>query len=379
MQNDSPSRSSHSSGWNRGEGRATQLLHEGIAAAKAGDRLQARRFLHEVTRLAPTSELGWLWLAGVADGPEEAIYLLQKVLELNPGNERARAGLAWYQARRHETPVESWRCPFCQTFRRNHADPCPGCGALLVRASLTTYRQLVGVHTQIIEQAVERLHRSLKVQPGYHSSFHLGLAYLNLGRVFEAIRSFRQALDYQNDEELLAWVNELERAQAPPPPVLRPTWIPETGPEDLSATVLVVDDSPTIRQLVARLLERNGFEVLAAANGMEAIDLIDRTGVPSLILLDVSMPEMDGFELCELLRRGELTKHVAIVMLTGKNRSEHRARGQAVGATEYLTKPFPPDRLLEVVQRYCPRTSAPRGSPEGGRLFNPSRRSRTDC
>jgi twitching motility two-component system response regulator PilG len=119
--------------------------------------------------------------------------------------------------------------------------------------------------------------------------------------------------------------------------------------------VLVVDDSPTIRKLVAMTMEKNGYQVVVAADGYEAVDRIRDRGVPALILLDITMPGMDGYQLCKLLRQNRDTAKVPIVMLSGKDGFFSKIRGRMAGSTEYITKPFQPETLVKVVAKYCGR------------------------
>ncbi len=103
--------------------------------------------------------------------------------------------------------------------------------------------------------------------------------------------------------------------------------------------VLVVDDEPNIVLSLEFLMKKAGFEVEVARNGQEALAAIARRP-PDVLLLDVMMPEMDGFEVCERLRadpRGRATK---VVMLTARGRDSERQRGLALGADAYVTKPF---------------------------------------
>src|SRR5205085_9209348 len=105
-------------------------------------------------------------------------------------------------------------------------------------------------------------------------------------------------------------------------------------------TILVVDDSPTIRKLVTLTVERRGYATRTAGTGFEAIDVIRDHGVPDLILLDITMPGMDGYQLCKLLRQNADTTNIPIIMLSGRDGFFSKVRGRMAGSTEYVTKPF---------------------------------------
>ena len=118
--------------------------------------------------------------------------------------------------------------------------------------------------------------------------------------------------------------------------------------------ILVVDDSPTIRKLVAMTMIKNGYRVVEAGDGNEAIARMQENGAPDLVLLDINMPGMDGYTLCKLVRQKPETAKIPVIMLSGKDGFYNKIRGKMAGSTLYLTKPFQPDALLKVVQKYCP-------------------------
>lgn len=116
-------------------------------------------------------------------------------------------------------------------------------------------------------------------------------------------------------------------------------------------TILVVDDSPTVRKLVAMTLEKRGYKVVSAFDGVAAIKEI-ATHSPTLILMDVNMPRLDGYQLCKLVKKHESTRHIPVLMLSGKDGMFDRLRGRLVGCSGYITKPFVPEELVEVVEHH---------------------------
>ncbi|MEO1084469.1 MAG: response regulator, partial [Acidobacteriota bacterium] len=119
-------------------------------------------------------------------------------------------------------------------------------------------------------------------------------------------------------------------------------------PED-QPHVLVVDDSATVRMLVGAALEEGGYETSFAGTGMEALAAL-RQHVPSLVLLDIGLPNMDGYQLCQLIRQNPSTADVPVIMLSARDGFFDQVRGRMVGCQDYVTKPFDADDLLSRVQ-----------------------------
>ncbi|WP_247215949.1 response regulator [Synechococcus sp. C9] len=114
--------------------------------------------------------------------------------------------------------------------------------------------------------------------------------------------------------------------------------------------ILIVDDEPHIRLLLEQTLEdladEADIELLTASNGLEALDVIQNER-PNLVFLDVMMPKMNGFEVCQRVKKELLLEGVYIIMLTAKGQEFDKVRGQEVGADLYMTKPFDPDQVVK--------------------------------
>jgi chemosensory pili system protein ChpA (sensor histidine kinase/response regulator) len=117
---------------------------------------------------------------------------------------------------------------------------------------------------------------------------------------------------------------------------------------DRRIVALVVDDSITVRRVTQRLLERNGMRVLTARDGVDAIAVMQEN-VPDVVLLDIEMPRMDGYEVATLMRADDRLRHVPIIMITSRVGEKHRARALEIGVDEYLGKPYQESQLLEAI------------------------------
>ncbi len=114
--------------------------------------------------------------------------------------------------------------------------------------------------------------------------------------------------------------------------------------------ILVVDDEINITQILQFSIGAEGYEVITAQNGEEAIDKAKREQ-PDLIILDIMMPRIDGYEACRLLKANPLTKNIPVVLLTAKGRDIDKRLGQEVGAIDYIVKPFSPNKLIDRIQK----------------------------
>ena len=118
--------------------------------------------------------------------------------------------------------------------------------------------------------------------------------------------------------------------------------------EDKATLVMVVDDSITVRKVTSRLLERHGMEVVTAKDGVDAIAQLQDLQ-PDIMLLDIEMPRMDGFEVATLVRHDERLKDLPIIMITSRTGEKHRERARSLGVNEYLGKPYHETQLLELI------------------------------
>jgi twitching motility two-component system response regulator PilG len=323
-------------------------LQAGINAVRSGEKNQARQWLRQSVEEEPSNEQAWLWLAGACEQPAEAIACLEKVLTLNPTNDRARAGLDYYKSR--VAPRPAWTCGIC-----NHADAtkhnvCPDCGAMLSLMDVNAVLHNPHIDIEAIQKGLSRLLDQVRTNPDFTAYCYLGMGYLNLRQLAEAIHYFGEALQLQDHEGLRKQLSILDthraaqEGQYQAPPSVKPK------------RILVIDDSATIRKLVAVTMQRDGYDVIEAGDAAEALSRIETMGVPDLVLLDIVMPGMDGYQLCRNMRSNKTLAKLPIIMLSGKDGLFNKMRGKLAGSTLYLTKPFEPESLLKTIRKYCPHS-----------------------
>ena len=362
------------------------LLEEGINAARDNRKEEGCELLLELVQLDSLNEVAWLWLATLAKDVEEAARYTARVLQINPQNERA---IDWMErlkpavaaptriitdpaatAHLNIQSSSGWSCPLCEHEAIRASAHCPNCQAVVSLTSLDEILNNKAVNLSLVREAVRRLEAQSEAEgehADYQTLFNLGLGYLNLNRLDDGAKYLRRASELKlKDARLKTQVESLlermvETATAADSAVTAatdttsPLAVTETppAPETSDAyTILVVDDSPTIRKLVTMTLEKYGHHVLSATNGLDALNKLKEV-VPDLILSDINMPHMDGYQLCKMIRGNSVTRSVPVIMLSGKDGIFDKLRGRMVGATAYITKPFEIDSLLQLIDMHC--------------------------
>ena len=176
---------------------------------------------------------------------------------------------------------------------------------------------------------------------------NLALGYLNIGNLPKGLSYLNETARMNpNDIVLSSQVNALKIRLAE---IEKQKDIHDSMPKNL--TILVVDDSATVRKLISSKLEKSGHAVICAMDGVDALEKIKEI-VPDLVLLDINMPRMDGYQVCKMIRSNDTTKDVPVVMISGKDGFFDKVRGRMAGTTGYITKPFGPETLMKTVEAY---------------------------
>jgi CheY-like chemotaxis protein len=119
-------------------------------------------------------------------------------------------------------------------------------------------------------------------------------------------------------------------------------------PNAQNSYVLVVDDSPSVRRVVSGMLKANGWQVQTARDGVEALEVIARER-PAVVLLDIEMPRMDGYELMATIRSQDQYRFLPLVVLTSRAATKHHQRAMQLGANAYVVKPYQDEELLQTL------------------------------
>lgn len=155
--------------------------------------------------------------------------------------------------------------------------------------------------------------------------------------------------------DLVHLIENREAPAAEPEPVPEPVAVPKPVPPSAprtGLTVMIVDDSPSVRHVNSRLIKNSGWEPVVAKDGSEALEmLLSSPELPDIVLTDVEMPEMDGYELLSLIRQNNQLKHLPVVMITSRAGDKHRLKAVELGVSEYLSKPYDDAKLVEIVKK----------------------------
>ncbi len=334
------------------EAHALSLLKRGIANARSGEKALARKLLLRSAELNPNNDAVWLWLAVTASTDDDKINNLRRALEINPNNERVKATLGQLEKKAAKR-APSWKCPLCMAPDVRPQHQCKNCRAVL---SLSELKDIFNSDADVsrMQRAISGYGSVLGQGVDFGAHYNMGLAHLNIGELNDGIKHLRSALTIEpNDNALRGKIDDLVRYQqsrngsSPNNIVVEPAeekWV--------RGTILCVDDSPTIRKLVTMTLKRFDYAVITAADGMEALGKLDTVN-PDMVLLDISMPRMDGYQVCRIIKNSRETRHIPVVMLSGKDGFFDKVRGRLAGSTVYITKPFDPNVLLQVVEKHA--------------------------
>jgi CheY-like chemotaxis protein len=319
----------------------TELLRLALATARANDRPKARELLTEATRLDPRNEAAWQWLAVLADSPVESVPALERVVALNPHNDKAKAALRETRLAAGVAAAKAKDIPAARRLLRAAVADDPN--------SDQGWFWLATVCDSPTE-AISYLQRSLALNPN-NSAAKKGIEY------------YRAKLQKYGGAAAPVSTSGVIRAAESARTVGESsgTFSPGTGSSGRMAVgrgssttagrrLLVVDESRTTRKLIAMAAAADGIKVSEAADAADAASRILEEGPPDLILVDAALPGTDGYEFCKLIRTNPTTTQVPVVLMTARDGLRDKIRSATAGVTAALTKPIDPDELMRTVR-----------------------------
>ncbi|HEY0429665.1 MAG TPA: response regulator [Pyrinomonadaceae bacterium] len=247
-----------------------------------------------------------------------------------------------------QTQPGMFACPFCDSENEPQAFVCTACRAVLTLSDMEMLLAQQEAHKDILADRIEQIEKSKSRREFEVDELRLlAIGYLNLKNLHRGVSYLKEAARLNPDDIVLSSqvnalkirLSEIEKQQS----------VHDSMPKNRQ--ILVVDDSATVRRLISGKLEKCGHEVICAIDGVDALEKLKEIS-PDLILLDINMPRMDGYQVCKLIRGNEEMKDTPIVMISGKDGFFDKVRGRMAGTTGYITKPFGPETLMKTVETY---------------------------
>jgi CheY-like chemotaxis protein len=316
------------------------VLSEAILAVRIGEKDLAKKLLRTILAAQPRHEQALLWSAALATSRTEAVELLERCLGVNPNNQQAANTLSMLRLDREVKEPATvmargrlWVCPLCDAQDLGEPARCRNCGGVYRVDDMDALRDNRDRKERLLLAAVQKWEHHQRAVRTYEGQLNLARAYLNLHRSHEAIPYLRAASDLNpQDHAVRRALDRLMRRKL----------------------VLAVDDSSTIRRIVASLVEKFGYRALTASDGQEALNKM-QTERPDLVLLDVMMPGLNGYQVCREIRRSR-DEHVPVVILSSSILD--RIKGRLAGVTDYMAKPFEAESLEQMLAKYAPKALA---------------------
>jgi twitching motility two-component system response regulator PilG len=354
-------------------------LSQAISTAKAGNRLLARLELEEIAKADPENFLCWLFLGWTDESPSSMIASLERALEEYPDCALIHHGLAWARgilefnldefSNVSARPSEECEVGFCP-------DDTPACDQQWTAGNTTSWSS--GSHEVGTElgaedgatspdaeastacripetpgEEVDLVGVPAGIPPADHGA--------GCGQANERDRDevFSETKQKTTNVSSVACDDPsgYENVEADTTVSLAPTEASVVDEASAQPLILAVDDSPTIRKLVTLTLTKYGYRVATAPDGVTALkDIVSLN--PALILTDINMPQLDGYQLCKLVKNHKTTSNIPVIMLSGKDGLFDKIRGKIVGCDGYITKPFESGDLASKVAMHLSCTAS---------------------
>jgi|CXWL01.1.fsa_nt_gi twitching motility two-component system response regulator PilG len=239
-------------------------------------------------------------------------------------------------------------CPYCSSQNDPQGFACSTCRSTLTLSDLEALFDGSKADHEVVQSAVTRMEAEWNLREFDVAEMTvLALGHFNLGNTQSGLKYLEEASRLDPNNVILA--GQVNAIAIRLEEISRKNELHETQPT--GKTILVVDDSPTVRKLISGKLEKSGHIVVCAGDGVEALECLEN-GLPDLVLLDITMPRMDGYEVCKQIRANPQAKDLPIVMISGKDGFFDKVRGRMAGSTGYVTKPFGPETLMKALETY---------------------------
>jgi len=336
----------------------TAVFTKAISQAQANQENKARVLIGALLKKNPKNGFYWLWFSRLATDMKIVKKALSNASLLLPANpEVINDGRKVKASLLAGCPAEGevWHCPFCWAPVALETRVCTYCkGQLFIYQGVLA--KIGRANRQIMKDAQVRYIKVVANSNGCRSHYNLALVYLNMGRFDTALSVMQQAVECDPDNLFFAGqlhdFRELMNDGASGDESVGLEGYDGAGVVMVDKQrVLVVEDSNTTRKAVCLMLKKAGYDVLEASDGMSALSIC-KEQVPDLILLDLIMPIMDGYQVLDAVKKDSALRKVPVIMLTARSSLLDKVKGRLSASEEYLTKPFKSPELLAKVKKY---------------------------
>lgn len=317
---------------------------------------QAGAKLAEILRVNRYNYIAWLWYSRIVGKTESILKTLNEAHKWGNADREILLENQRNQSLLLTAPSTVKRCPFCWTVLVDDPLFCGNCSSQL---TIRQGRAEEPAHHAQLGTAVARYLRVHTLDPkNVQVAYCLALGHFNLGRIDQSLSFLRIAEQHAPGVQLYRQAIDLLESSGQKDPPVRPVPVeaktpvkPASSPKANQKSILVIEDSQTSRKVISMVLAREGYHIIEASTGLDGVRAARGT-TPSLILLDVMLPDMTGYDVLPRLKEMPHLKDVPAIMLTGKTGSADRVLGMRAGSSEYLTKPFNPQKLIETIKKY---------------------------
>ncbi|WP_051309737.1 response regulator [Desulfogranum japonicum] len=345
------------------------LLDQAIEDAESLQYKKAHQNLVLYLKKHKDNVAGWIWYSRIHSKLDVMKKALDVAYRISPNDpfvieERDK----YFTSVERLTGGKIRKCLFCWTALDIKTHQCHHC-----KGFLNISRQALEAKVQNpapFKTAVTRYTKVSQKLPSFAAAHYcLSLAYLNLGNFTQALHHLDKVTKLEPHKTVFAdqlslfmnfmaskvdtetVVEEVETNKASNIPDNREGRATSAALPAAKKTVLVVEDSSTVRKVISIALGRNGYEILEAVDGLEALSRMSEQR-PDLILLDVVLPKMDGFKILSIMKSNNDFKDIPVIMLTSKDGFINKVKGKMAGADAYLTKPFDPKKMISEIEKY---------------------------
>ncbi len=336
------------------------LMEEAVNLAKGLYFKEAQKIITSLLKMNPRNIQGWLWYSRVSENKKSISIALNNAIKMAPGNKKILSEIVKFNLVKNKIGDE-WiqRCPFCWTPLEHGVIQCPYCKSYLM-ISENIFYSIQSTEHDILEKAVDRYTKAIDRDKNINAHYYLSLAYLNLKNWEEALNQLDKTVKltpkepYYSDQLRILLKYMASRGA----PATQEKYLKEKSDNSKRLTdgferkkILVVEDSSTTRKVITITLGQKGYEIIEAKDGLEALSKFNEMK-PDLVLLDIILPKMDGFQILSIIKNNPDFKNIPVVMLTSKDGLLNKVKGKVAGSAAYLTKPFDPKQLVKTVEKY---------------------------